>query len=95
LGLATPQNYIAVEVGLLAVIGEAGYFTEGRCVQVGSDCREQVIDLIVAGVVAEAVDTLGVLPAEQVVARSKGRQAVRGTTLVGDGGGFAGQTRIV
>ena len=102
LALGALQNYIAVEVALLAVGGEAGDLTQGeggggraaagrRCAGV-ADGGEEGIDFLLGRMVAEAVDALCVLPTEEKVVFLEGGQAVGDAAL---GGGLGGQARIV
>lgn len=69
-GLGALQDEVAVEVTVLAVGAEAGYFSEGE-----GNGGHKAVDLLVGGVMAEAVDPFGVLPAEQVIVGRQGRQA--------------------
>ena len=99
------QNYITVEVALLAVSGEAGDLAEGegsgRRAAAGRRCAgfadggEEGVDFVLGRVVAEAVDTLGVLPAEEKVVFLEGGEAMGGAALGGDRGGFGSHARVV
>ena len=88
--LVALQNYITVEGAVPAVGGEAGHLAEGK----GNGAR-QLVDFLVGGVVAEAVDARGMLPSEQIVARPEGRQAVTGASLGGNRIGFGCQLLVV
>ena len=77
LALGALQNYIAVEVALLAVGGEAGNLAEGegsggRAAAGGgraglADGGEKGVDFGLGRVVAEAVGAFRMLPAEEEV----------------------------
>ena len=105
LALGALQNYITVEVALLAVSGEAGDLAEGegsgRRAAAGRRCAgfadggEEGVDFVLGRVVAEAVDTLGVLPAEEKVVFLEGGEAMGGAALGGDRGGFGSHARVV